>query len=61
MIAAAGQFRDLDVALLILFLMIATFIPDWVRGVRDYRAGRDLAHRITAEHQARKALEKRAR
>jgi hypothetical protein len=60
-LASTGQFRDLDFALLIIVLCALMFVPEMIEGVHKYRAGRDLARRITAEHEARKALEKRAR
>jgi hypothetical protein len=52
---------DLPFCALILFLIFLMFLPEMIEGVRKYRAGRDLAQRITAQHEARKALEKRAR
>jgi hypothetical protein len=52
---------DLPFCALILFLIFLMFLPEMIEGVRKYRAGRDLAQRITAEHEAIKALEKRAR
>jgi hypothetical protein len=61
MIAAAGQFRDWDIALMIFLLALAMFVPDLIKGIHDFRRGRDLDHQITAEHEARKSLEKRAR
>jgi hypothetical protein len=51
---------DLPFCALILVLMILAFIPEMVEGVYKYRRGRELARQITAEHDARKALEKRA-
>jgi hypothetical protein len=56
-----GQFRDWDIALMILFLMILSFVPEMVATVRKFREGRALAQQITAKHEARNALEKRAR
>jgi hypothetical protein len=56
-----GQFRDWDIALLILVLMILSFIPEMRQGYRNYKIGREMARQITAEHEARKALEKLAR
>lgn len=52
---------DIPFVLLIIVPCIAMFIPDMIQRVRSYFRGRDLARRITAEHEARKALEKRAR
>jgi hypothetical protein len=52
---------DLPFCALILFLMILSFLPEMWEGVRNYRRGRALAQQITREHEARKALEKRAR
>jgi hypothetical protein len=48
-----------DVALVILLLAIAMFVPDVIEGVRNDRRDRDLARRISQQHDARKALEKR--
>jgi hypothetical protein len=53
---------DLPFCALILagiFLMYA--IPSAIEGIHKYRAGRELARQITAEHEARKALEKLSR
>jgi hypothetical protein len=48
---------DIPFALMIVFLMFLLYVPDIDRGIRNYRRGRDLARQITAEHEARKALE----
>jgi len=61
MIAAAGQFRDWDIALLIIVLCLAMFTREIVSRVRAYFRDRDLARQITREHEARKALEKLSR
>jgi hypothetical protein len=61
MIAAASHWRDADIALVLLLLAVALFIPDIIEGIRNYRRGRDLARHITQEHEARKALEKLSR
>jgi hypothetical protein len=61
MIAAAHQFRDWDIALMIFLLAIAMYVPDIIVGIRTYREARDLARRITEEHAAREFLEQRAR
>jgi hypothetical protein len=52
---------DIPFVLLIIVLCAAMFIPEMIEGIRNYHRGRDLARRITQEHDARKALEKRAR
>jgi hypothetical protein len=56
-----SHWRDADIALMIFLVAIALYIPDLMAGYRNYRRGRDRARQITAEHAARKALEKRAR
>jgi hypothetical protein len=53
-----GQFRDWDIALLILVLMILSFLPEWRQSVRKFREGRALARQSTAEHAARESLER---
>jgi hypothetical protein len=56
-----SHWRDWDIALMIFLLAIAMYaIPSAVEGIHNFRRGRELAQRITAEHEARKALEKRA-
>ena len=52
---------DLPFCALILALMILSFVPEWRQGYRNYKIGKEMARQITAEHEARKALEKRAR
>jgi hypothetical protein len=51
---------DLPFCALILLLMILSFIPEMRQSWRNHKIGRELARQITAEHHARKALEKRA-
>jgi hypothetical protein len=60
MIAATGQSRDWDIALTIAILAFLMYVPDLIQGYRNYKIGRELARQITAEHDARKAREKRA-
>jgi hypothetical protein len=56
-----SQWRDWDVVLLLVIGCIAMYVvPALIDGYCKFCAGRDLASRITAEHEARKALEKRA-
>jgi hypothetical protein len=43
MIAAAGQFRDWDIALMIFLLALAMFIPEMIEGIHKYRRGRAIA------------------
>jgi hypothetical protein len=52
---------DIPFALMIIVMCVAMFIPDIIEGIRNYHRGRELARCITQEHEARKALEKRAR
>jgi hypothetical protein len=47
---------DLPAALLLLAMIFALYIPDVIGGIRTYREGRDLARRITEEHDARRVL-----
>jgi hypothetical protein len=57
----SGQFRHWDIALtiaILVFLMYA--VPSLIEGVHNFRRGRELARQLTREHEARKALEKRA-
>jgi hypothetical protein len=48
-------------ALLLLAMILALYIPDFVAGIRTFKQSRDLARRITEEHAAREFLEQRAR
>jgi hypothetical protein len=52
---------DLPFCALILFLIFLMYVPDLIQGVRNYFRDKALARRIGEEHEARKALEKRAR
>jgi hypothetical protein len=52
---------NLDIAFTLLLLIIAMFVSEIIEGIHKYRAARDLARRITQEHEARKALEKFSR
>jgi hypothetical protein len=52
---------DLPFCALILFAIFLMYVPDLIQGIHNYRRGRDLARQITAEHEARKALEKLSR
>ena len=60
MIAAVWN-PDIPAALLLLAMIFALYIPDFIAGIRTYREGRDLARRITDEHAAREFLDQRAR
>jgi hypothetical protein len=53
-----SHWRDLDIALTLAFLAFLMYVPDLWRGYRNFKIGRALARQITAEHEARKALEK---
>jgi hypothetical protein len=55
-----GWHPDLPFCALILFLIFLMYVPDLYRGYRNYKIGREMARQISAEHNARKALEKRA-
>jgi hypothetical protein len=60
MIAVVSDWHpDLPFCALIVVLMILSFLPEWRQSVRKFHEGRELARQITAEHAARKALEKR--
>jgi hypothetical protein len=48
---------NLDVAIMLVLLMIGMYVPDMIQGVRNYHRGRDLARRITQEHDARRFLD----
>jgi hypothetical protein len=56
----AAWHPDLPFCALLLALMILSFLPEWRQGWRNYKTGREMARQIAAEHEARKALEKRA-
>jgi hypothetical protein len=51
---------NIPAAALFGLLVLALCISYVLDGIRTYRDGRELARQITAEHEARKALEKRA-
>jgi hypothetical protein len=56
-----SHWRDWDIALTIAFLVFLMYaIPSLIEGVHNFRRGRELARQLTQEHDARKALEKRA-
>jgi ABC-type spermidine/putrescine transport system permease subunit I len=57
-----SHWRHWDIALTIAILVIGMYaIPSLIEGIHNYRRGRAIARQLTREHEARKALEKRAR
>jgi hypothetical protein len=52
---------NIPAALQLLAMIFALYIPDFVAGIRTFKRGRDLARRITEEHEARRFLDQRAR